>query len=171
MNHNKKFVIFGHKRHGKDTVCEYLEKRFGLTFISSSEYACDKFLFDELKDQFNYTNKEECFADRYNHRKIWYECIKAYNTPNLSRLGRELFSQYDIYCGIRDLEEFNVLVYEGLVDLSIFIDASERKELESSESMKLSKRDADIIIENNGDLSELYIKIDRLFIAMGYKLL
>lgn len=169
MNENKKFIIFGHKQHGKDTACEYLRDKYGISFISSSEYACEKFLYKELKDKLGYSSKEECFQDRVNHRKLWYEAIRDYNTPVKTKLATELFKEYDVYCGIRDLEEFNAIIFEGLVDLVIYIDASERKELESSESMKLSKEQADIIIENNGSLQELYYRLDKLFQALGYE--
>lgn len=157
----RNIVIFGHKQHGKDTACEYLESKFGVRFISSSFFACQKFLFEQMRDR--YETIEECFADRVNHRKYWYEAIRDYNTPNKTKLGSQLFAEYDIYCGIRDLEEFDALKAAGLVSLSIFIDASGRLEKESSESMKLDIEHADIVITNNGTLEQFHGKLNRLF--------
>lgn len=164
----KQFIIFGHKQHGKDTVCEYLEKRFGIKFESSSMFAAKKFLFDELKTIHGYSSIYECFNDRVNHRKYWYEAIRNYNDPDRARLGRELFDVADIYCGIRDRDEFEALKRIGIADLTIWIDASDRKPPEGSESMKLNSRDADIVIDNNGTLDELYARLNKLFVAMGY---
>ncbi|BAW19226.1 hypothetical protein [Ralstonia phage RP31] len=160
----RNIIIFGHKQHGKDTACEYLEAKFGVSFASSSRFALDLFLFEKMCDEsFGYETPEECFSDRVNHRKYWYEAIRDYNTPNKTRLGGKLFAEYDVYCGIRDLEEFRALKAAGLVNLAIFIDASGRLEKEDSESMKLDIEDADIVITNNGTLEQFYEKLDKLF--------
>lgn len=158
-----KLMIFGDKRHGKDTACEYLRDKYGVTFASSSEFANKLFLFDKIKDEFGYKTPEECFEDRHNHRQLWYEEIKAFNTPDLANLGRKIFQYNSIYCGIRDNEEFAALKKENLFDVAIWIDASERKPPEGKESMKLSKDDADIIIDNNGSKKALYAQLDAIY--------
>lgn len=162
----RNLIIFGHKQHGKDTACEYLESKFGIKYISSSLFACQNFLFEQMRNEYGYATIEECFADRINHRKYWYEAIRDFNTPDKTRLGKQLFKQHSVYCGIRDLEEFDALKAAGLVRLSIFIDASGRLEKESSESMKLDIEHADIVITNNGTLEQFYTKLDRLFFQL-----
>ena len=161
----RNLIIFGHKQHGKDTACEYLQSKFGMTFMSYSFFACQAFLFEQIQLQNNnsYKTLEECFEDRVNYRKYWYEAIRDYNTPDKTRMGTQLLSQYDIYCGIRDLEEFSALKTAGLINLSIFIDASDRLEKEDTESMKLDIEDADIVITNNGSLKQFHGKLDKLF--------
>src|SRR5690606_3625161 len=114
----------GYKRHGKDTACEYLRDRYGISFASSSETACNLFLFDQIKDQFGYKTKEECFEDRHNHRELWFNAIRDYNIPDMARLGRQIFAQNDVYCGIRNDEEFYALKERGLFDLAVWVDAS-----------------------------------------------
>ena len=161
-------IIFGHKQHGKDTACEYLEAKYGVSFASSSLFACQLFLFEQMrKEGHSYETIEECFADRVNHRKYWYEAIRDYNTPDKTRLGTKLFSKNDVYCGIRDLEEFRALKAAGMVRLAIFIDASGRLEKEDPESMKMDIEDADIVITNNGTLEEFYTKLDRLMAVLN----
>lgn len=160
-------IIFGHKQHGKDTACEYLEAKYGVSFASSSLFACQLFLFEQMrKEGHSYETIEECFADRVNHRKYWYEAIRDYNTPDKTRLGTKLFSKNDVYCGIRDLEEFRALKAAGMVRLAIFIDASGRLEKEDPESMKMDIEDADIVITNNGTLEQFYEKLDRLMMQL-----
>lgn len=156
-------IVFGYKRHGKDTVCEILEENYSfLGFMSSSQVACDTFLYEQMRESFGYTTKEQCYEDRFNHRQYWYEAIRDYNTPDKTRLGRDIFSRARVYCGIRDKEEFLALKDKGLLELTIWIDASERiPEIEEG-SMNLDKSFADIIIENNGTLEELREKVLRL---------
>lgn len=158
-----KIIVFGYAQHGKDTACEYVRSAFNLRYISSSWFACQHFLYDNLKDIFGYSNIDECYKDRINHRALWYTSILRYNTPDLSKLGTEIFEDHSIYCGIRDRDEFLALKSKGLVDLAIWIDASGRLLTEDSQSMKLNKEDADIIIENNGSLDELNEKLFNLF--------
>lgn len=162
------FIIMGYKRHGKDTACEILEHIYGLTYMSSSYLACEKFIFDQMKTEHGYKTVDECFSDRVNHRAFWYEAIREYNKENKCRLGAEIFDTYDIYCGIRDKEEFDALNKMGIVDLSIWIDASDRLPPEDVDSMNLSKNDADIIITNNGTQAEFELKLKKCFAPKIY---
>lgn len=163
-----RYVIFGHKRHGKDTACEYLEERFGLTYTASSWYACQLFLFDQLRRKYGYATPAECFNDRDNHRAEWYEAIRDFNAGDRTRLGRGILATNAIYCGIRDREEFEALRDADLFDLAIWVDASARKPPEAADSMGLTRDDADIIVDNNGSLDDLYFRLTRLFRALGY---
>ena len=163
----RNFIIFGHKQHGKDTACEYLEDKYGIKFASSSLFSCQLFLFEKMKAEgYGYQTVEECFADRVNHRKYWYEAIRDFNVPDKSRLGKLLFDRHAIYCGIRDKEEFDSLKADGLVHLAIFIDASGRLPKEDPESMKMDIEHADIVITNNGTLEQFYEKLDRLMMQL-----
>lgn len=151
-------VITGHKRHGKDTLCEYL----GLPWAASSVFACKKFIFNVLRDRYKYKTKEECFNDRHNHRKEWFDLIVTYNTPDLSKMGSEIFESYDVYCGIRNIDELNALKEKNLIDLCIWVDASQRCEPESADSITVTADDCDWIISNNKGLSDLQSKAYKL---------
>lgn len=164
-----RFFIFGHAQHGKDTACEYLLKKYGIKYESSSLFAAKKFLFEQMKEEHGYQTLEQCYADRVNHRQYWYENIRDYNDPDRARLAREIFKEASIYCGIRDRDEFNAINQAGLVDLAIWVDASDRKPLEPSSSLKLTRDDADIIIDNNGTLTQFYDRLSALFDSLGYK--
>ena len=78
MKYLPKLLVIGHGRHGKDTVCEYLNEKYGFDFKSSSKFCSERFIFDMLKDQHGYANEEECYADRHNHRAEWYNAISCY---------------------------------------------------------------------------------------------
>lgn len=159
-----KVMVMGYKRHGKDTFCELLRDKYGISFAASSEFACELFLFDKIKDELGYSTPEEAFEDRGNHRKRWYNEIKDFNVKNgLSALGTKIFEKNDIYCGIRDDEEFYSLKTDKAFDLAVWIDASDRLPPEDTESNKLNSSMADIVISNNGTLKELEHEVDKFY--------
>lgn len=163
-----KFVIFGHKRHGKDTVCEYIQTKYGITFESSSYFIAKRHIFEAMREEHGYQTIDECFEDRGNHREYWFNFIRNYTLKDPTKLAREIFTENNVYCGIRSDIEFEAVREASMFDLAIFIDASERLPLEDSNSMKLTRAHADIIIDNNGDLETLYKRVDSLFTALGY---
>lgn len=161
-----KIIVMGYKRHGKDFACEYLNSMFGRTYSSSSWMACKLFLYEQLKTKYGYTSAEQCFNDRHNHRAEWFNAIRAYNDPDLCRLGKQIFASHDIYCGIRNREEFEALRDQKLFDYAVWVDATARiGEKEDITSMELTPDDADVIIDNNRSPLELYHQLDEFHSA------
>lgn len=159
---NNKILIIGHARHSKDTLAEIWRDHYGLTFQSSSKSASDIFLYDELKDKYGYKTSEECFEDRVNHRAEWKELICEYNKEDRAKLAKGILEHSDCYVGMRDREEIKECMRQGLFDIIIWVDASERLPLEDSSSFDIDKTCADIIIENNGTYDEFVEKAIRL---------
>ncbi len=157
-----KLLVIGHGRHGKDTVCEILRDEYGFNFLSSSEFCSRKFIFNELKDKYGYQNEQECFLDRSNHRTEWFEMIRDYCLADPSRLGKEIFEEYDIYCGLRNNREFHSIRNQRVFDHAIWVDRSEHLPLEDPSSMNLEMWMADYVIDNNGTLDDLTNRIHEL---------
>lgn len=153
----------GWARHGKDTVCEMLSRKYGFNFVSSSYFCADRVLFPILKDRYGYASVQECYADRSNHRSEWFEAIHKFNTPDLGKLGRAILSEYDIYCGIRNAREFHALRNSNAFDVSIWVDASLRHEREELSSCTVEPWMADFILDNNGTLEELETNLHGLY--------
>lgn len=162
MKKINKFLIIGHARHGKDTLAELLNKEFGLKFASSSQAAADIFIFDELKEKYSYETSEQCFEDRINHRAEWYDMICDYNKEDRAKLAKGILERTDCYVGMRDRGEIIECVKQGLFDLIIWVDASERLPLESPDSFNIDESCADIIIDNNGTFDEFKARVSRL---------
>jgi hypothetical protein len=157
-----KLLVIGHGRHGKDTVCDILKDSYGFSFKSSSQFCSRLFIFDQLKDIYGYSLEEECYADRHNHRAEWYDAICAYNVPDGARLGREIFSTHDIYCGLRNKREFHAMRNTGVFDYAVWVDRSDHLPLEDSSSMSLEQWMADHTIDNNGTVEELIFNTHQL---------
>jgi len=157
-----KLLILGSARHGKDTFAEILRDNFGLVFKSSSQAAADIFIYNELKDKYGYQTPEECFEDRMNHRSEWYNLICDYNKDDKAKLAKGILEQADCYVGMRDIDEIKECMNQGLFDLIVWVDASDRLPPESSDSFNIDISCADIIVENNGTLEEFTDKTMRL---------
>lgn len=157
-----KLLIIGHGRHGKDTVSEILRDRYGYSFESSSQFCSKLFIYDMLRDKYGYLSEAECYADRHNHRQEWYEAICAYNVPDASRLGRAIFAEHDIYCGLRNKREFFAMKNTGVFDYAVWVDRSDHLSPEPKTSMSLEQWMADYTIDNNGSLEELEFNVAQL---------
>jgi hypothetical protein len=151
-----KLLIIGHGRHGKDTVCDILRDQYGFQFQSSSEFCARKFIYDELRHKYGYTSYEQCYQDRHNHRSEWYDMIHAYCADDYARLGRDIFAENDIYCGLRNKAEFHAMRNTGVFDYCIWVDRSDHLPPEPRDSMNLEIWMANHVIDNNGDLEDLH---------------
>jgi hypothetical protein len=156
-----KLLIIGNARHGKDTLAELLNIEFGYTFESSSQSAANIFLYDLLKDKYGYSTPEECFDDRVNHRQEWYEAICDYNKDDRARLAKGILERSDCYVGMRDRGEIEECLKQGIFDLVVWVDASDRLPAEGATSFNIDKSCADVIIENNGTFEEFKTKVSR----------
>jgi hypothetical protein len=116
-----------------------------------------------LKDLYNYKTVEDCYNDRGGHRDQWYHLISEYCRDDPSRIGREIFSVSDIYCGLRNKREFHSIRNNGLFDYCIWVDRSDHLPPEPKSSNTLEPWNADFIIDNNGTLDELYHNIEDLY--------
>lgn len=156
-----KLLIIGHARHGKDTVGEWFKTK-GYTFVSSSWFVGEKAVWPAYEQQYaesgytpEFDNFEDFFQNRGTMRAFWYDAIAAYNRPDRSRLGRELFALYDMYVGLRNWQEMQALRLHKAYDLCIWVDASDRMPPEPATSMTISASAADVVVDNNGTLDDL----------------
>lgn len=154
-----KLMVMGYGRHGKDTVCELLKEMYGFTFESSSLAAAEHAIYPVLRNLIGYKTLEECYNDRGNHRALWYELIKAFNHRDGARLARLVYHNHDIYCGIRNIEEFDAIKEAGLFHYAIWVDRSKVLPEETTNSCTVHPGLADYILDNNGDLDELRSEI------------
>ncbi len=157
-----RLLIIGHGRHGKDTLAEIFNLDHGMKFKASSMAASEIFIYRVLKDKYGYETPEECFNDRANHRSEWYDLICLYNKRDKARLAKDIMKSSDCYVGMRDKEEIDECLRQGVFDLIIWVDASNRLPREPKDSFNITTKSADILISNNGTLEEFEVKAKRL---------
>lgn len=157
--HKPKLLVLGHARHGKDTVCEILRDQYGFKFMSSSLFCAEKVVYPILAPKYGYATLGDCYEDRVNHRGEWFNLIYAHNKDDPARLGREIFAEYDIYCGLRNIAEYEYQDAEGVFDVCVWVDASERMPPESKDSCTVHQGLADVIIDNNRSLEYLRTQV------------
>ena len=151
-----KLLIIGQAQHGKDTFAMFVREFTGATFTSSSHFAMQRIIYSVLQPLYNYTSLEECYADRINHREEWYKLIRDYNTPYATALAAELMKENDIYVGMRSADELEACKKAELFDAIVWVDANERMACrESTGSCTVTEKMADVVIKNNGTLSNL----------------
>lgn len=149
-----RLMILGHARSGKDTVAEVLRDEYNLKFQSSSVFCLEKAVMPALgKLGYYYGSPKTCMAVREDvpdWRRIWHDAIAEYNTPDKTRLGRELFREFDIYVGLRSNTEFNALRNERVFDFAVWVDAQDRGiPSEPRSSNKIEPWMADYTLDNN----------------------
>lgn len=166
LNRKPRIMVIGHGRHGKDTVCEILQTHYHLSFTSSSLIAAEHIIYPLVSDR--YSSIEECFNDRHNHRTLWYDLITDYTKEDKTRLGRVIYNNHDIYCGVRSASELWAINKANLYDLCIWVDAMERCEPEDTSSITVTKDMADVVIDNNGPLHELLSQVKNVMRDFGY---
>ena len=159
-----KLMIMGDGNHGKDYVATLFAP---MTFMSSSWAAAERVVYPVLRDLYNYQSVEQCHADRRHHRDEWYNLIREYNSPEPTRLAREIYAEYDIYVGVRNPDEYFAIRDSRLFDWSIWVDASRREDPEPQSSMGLCAEDADFVLDNNGTKAELRARVTSLREILG----
>ncbi len=155
-----KVLVLGYARHGKDTVCDILQGEYGFKFRSSSEFCAEHVVFPLMQDR--YENWRECFADRHNHRAFWFDTIAAYNTPDRARLAKGILAESDVYCGMRNIEEF--VATEALFDAVVWVDASGRGlPVEDPTSCTVHSGLTSLHLDNSGSLRKLFKNVIGMF--------
>lgn len=153
-----RLLIIGHGRHGKDSVGDILRDQYGLRSVSSSEFAAQKAVYPLVADL--YPDWRAAYADRANHRDLWYHAIKAYNLRPGLMLAEQILGKNDIYTGMRARSEFERSEY--LFDLVVWVDALDRLPPEPCGSMELTADDAGWTIDNNGPADALPGEVAKL---------
>ena len=154
----KSLMICGLGQAGKDKFAEALEK-LGMPFESSSWVALDLHIWQHW-GRYLYATKQECYADRMNHRMKWKQMITDMNAEDPTTLGRLIYARCPVYVGCRSIREFMALKNAGHFDLSVWVSAEERKPDLVDESCEIIKGMCDKEMTNDNTLCDLFLKAE-----------
>lgn len=152
-----KLFVCGHGRHGKDAFAGFLADAAGVDFQSSSLMCAPVVRKFMAERGITYSSDLACFESRHSFRPYWREAIDEYNKDEPARLAALIFSQADIYVGIRSLREYQAA--RDMADLSIWV---ERPHFPAEKTCDIRSTHCDIIVRNDGTLEELKEKAERL---------
>ena len=110
-----------------------------------------------------YPDFETMFEDRSNHRVLWMEMISAFNTPDKTNTATTMIDRgYDLYVGMRRLDELRACQEIKLFDYVVWVDASDRLPPETG-SMDITRENcrADFEIDNNGPEADLPLLVEQ----------
>lgn len=151
-----KFLILGHAQHGKDTVATYLATKKLKTVNASMLWA------NRVYKALGYDTALDCYNDRVNNRPLWGEMIALFCKDDKARLAKLVYEKFDVYCGCRRQNELNAVI-EVFNPIILYVDASNRVELEPPSSYSISAPKQTIWLNNNNGVDELHAQIDTLF--------
>ena len=161
-----KILLLGHMQHGKSLMGKMLFEEYGITNKDSSIACAEIFLYDFLKEKYNYRSFKECYEDRKKHRDEWYKLICEYNSPDKAKLAKEILKRASMYVGMRSNDELQECLKQNLFDLILGIYRPKfPNEPITSFNINIWK-ECDLIIPNDGtilDLKNKLKKLNRLF--------
>ena len=121
-----KFLVLGHGGHGKDTIGDFLETKYGMKSCSSSWFATEIVEPEFCRIGIEYDSFSHCYSDRANHRDFWFNAIAHYNRYEADRLAVDLLERHDVYTGMRSQAEFAACWASTLFDQVFWVDATQR---------------------------------------------
>ena len=143
-------LVLGHKDHGKGTFIKYANEFFGIPGISSSVFMNDFVVFPKLAPLYGYQTPAECYVDRDAHRPEWFNIIADAN-PTGIETATSLLVDHVAYDGMRNDFEYDACDRAGIFHMQFWVDAAQRKPLESEKSMKIKYNPQKmILVDNNG---------------------
>jgi hypothetical protein len=155
-----KLNINGYGQHGKDTVGDLFEE------LGVRKYNASLIIAEEVMKRGMFQNYErliDCYNDRVNHRKGWYNLVKnELNREDPAWLVKETLKRGDIFCGHRDPDEYEAS--RPLFDATIWVHATARGiPKEPYESCKLDHRNHDFIIDNGHSLTYTKQQVEYIY--------
>jgi hypothetical protein len=152
-------MILGHKEHGKTTLAELLNYRFGFTFVDTTirlrditkEYLTSNpqlGLSSGVFHQQFHTNKDKV-------RHVMVEALADYNKDDPVRFIKEQFERCNVYAGCRSNAQYEAA--KPFIDLTFWI-KDNRKE-ENDPTMEIEYQPDMILIDNSGTKLQLESKV------------
>lgn len=141
-----KIIIIGYTGSGKTTVASAIAKLWGTTAINTSDYLINDYA------QATGIDINKILSNKDKFRYELYQYGRARQDDNPLYLIEEPAKISDVITGLRNIDEIIAARKTGLFDLVIWVHMDDCKR---GNTDNLEPHHADIIINNNGTLSDL----------------
>lgn len=158
----RKIVIIGHAGHGKTTVAKVLTSIYDYRVVDPTEFIAEHIM---VKGG-HYKTFYGAISNKDTDREKWFKAVEEYNTPDKTRLVSEIFDRSDVYVGLRKYEELE-MVKEKFNPIVVWVNNSSVKP-ESEKSCTVTIEQADFVLNNPGNLDDLYREVVSLYTQMMY---
>ena len=137
-----RLVIIGNGDSGKDYAASYIASKSGLrncgaVSLHMMPYVAEQMRMDPVK----------AYETRREHREEWAEIIDTYRHGDPACIIREMFKGGSIIAGVRRRDEFDCAKEEGLINLTLWIEA----DVPEDTTNHLTPHDADHMLFNDKD--------------------
>lgn len=112
-------LIVGHGEHGKDTLADAIEQKYGYKFRGSSQVAAAEIIYPMMSNF--YDSPEDAFNNRRENRELWAACIRDYNRHDPAKLSKLVCEGGHGYTGLRDIREVKECVKQGVFTHIIWV--------------------------------------------------
>lgn len=130
-------------------ACEIIEENFNLQYMSI-EQICANYVFKKLKDKYNYKTLIGCLKEYEEKEEEWVSLINDFN-KNKHTISDKVYLDYQIYCGIFDLEELEYLKNNCNIDYIIWIKDNTKKFNTVKNYQTIKEIDCDFTISYNNE--------------------
>ncbi len=145
-----RIAIVGRGRAGKDVSGAWFGANTPLRYVGSTSNVVCPLIARELG-----ISAEEAWLDRHNNRMFWYNWCNEYRKDDPAKIAKVCLENGDIVVGLRDWREIEAIKELHIVDLVIWIE----RNVPEDPTMTYGPEYADIVINNNGTIEELYEKL------------
>lgn len=143
-----RLAISGRGRSGKDEAAKWFNDN---TSIRYSGFSTSMAITPHAAKHLG-ISEEEAFARRHEDRMLWFNLGNKLREHDQAFLARQTFEHGDIAVGIRDRDEMQAVLNEGLVDVAIWID----RDVPVDPTLTYGKELCSIVVENHGTLEEFH---------------
>ena len=153
-----KIAIVGPGRSGKGSVSAWMTAHTRLRYTGSTSTVILPHAARRLG-----IPEAEAWATRHANRDLWLRLGIELRGDDPAALAREVLRYGDIADGIRDPDEMDATLREGLVYLTLWID----RPVPPDPTLGFGPEVADAVIPNHGTLAELHGRLRRLANSWG----
>lgn len=153
IRHLPNIAICGHSRAGKDEAAEWLQRNAGFRYGGSLSTYITPFAAARLG-----MSESEAYACRHKHRDLWKAIGIEMRSVDPGCLVGLALRAGNLVVGTRDRCELESDLWRELIHLVIWIE----RDVPIDPTLEYGSEVAHIVIENNGSLAELGLKLQAL---------